>query len=80
MKRRCWYRGFYGWMVRRHGKPEYGCGAKSWRVNGTLCSLWLEAARLKIYGEGGKAESFELPDKSDNARARRAVIALEGNQ
>ena len=70
-------------MIKRHGDFEYGCGARSWRVNGVLCSLWIEANRLKIYqyDDKGKcyAASYELGDKADNKRARRAVQLLSDN-
>lgn len=83
LKRRRSWLGFQGWMVKRHGNFEYGCGARSWRVNGTLCSLWCEASRLKIYyyanGDYSHTDSFELGDKIDNKRAREAVTLLSAN-
>ena len=81
-RRRCW-RGFQGWMIRRHGDFEYGCGARSWRVNGTLISLWVQANRLIIYryNDDGKcrADGFELADRHDNNRARAAIKLLSNN-
>jgi|GEM_PF-3781583 len=82
-KRRRSWRGFQGWMIRRNGDYEYGCGARSWHVNGTLCSLWCAASRLKIYyyadGKYSHTDHFELGDKLDNKRAREAVKLLSAN-
>ena len=81
-RRRCW-RGFQGWMIRRHGEFEYGCGARSWHVNGTLVSLWIQANRLMIYryDAAGKcyADCFDLADRRDNKRARAAIRLLSDN-
>jgi len=69
--------GFYTWMVRRHGDPVYSCGAWEWRVNGILCSLWIGPVRLKVYCAGGKQTTcFELPQKTDNKRARQEIEKL----
>ena len=75
-RRRC--RGFRGWMVKRFGQPEHGLGCTwSWKVNGILCTVWIEPMRLKIYEDGGKNTiSYELTEKWDNGCAREHVLNL----
>lgn len=69
-------RGFYKWMKKRHGahfNPEW-----NWRVNGTLCTVWTEPMRLKIYHDKGRSVShYELTEELGQIQARIAVVQLE---
>jgi hypothetical protein len=69
---------FHHWMVQRHGEAQHGCGAWSWRINGILCSVWIEPMRLKIYYEGGKKTvHHELTQFSGAQQAMNEVQTLE---
>ncbi len=65
-------------MVRRHGEAQYGCGAWSWRINGILCSVWIEPMRLKVYHCGGaQTAHYELTNPTDASRAMREIETIE---
>lgn len=75
-RRRC--RGFRGWMVKHFGNPERGLACTwNWRVNGVLCTVWIDPMRLMIYEDVGKnTTSYELTERWDNHCAREHVLNL----